>query len=230
MNRNQYKIKYKRSPVPFYAVGVWWLVYVMLFPLFMWYHFAVIIGMSVFVYFLFNRIFSPQQIKIEMPYRAPLSGDTGVDKVIKNAENCLQSIYDSTGKIAAFDSIFAGKIASLIAEGRKILEYLSVNTGKITMLRRFFNYYLPTLDKLLKNYIVIIKNKTRDKDYLETKEEIEEAVTTMETVFGKQLNKLLDDIALDITTDINVLETLLAMNGLSAIDQPNLNGGDANEQ
>lgn len=226
MDRKQYKIKYKKSPAPFYAVGVWWFIYALMFPMYLWYHYAIAIGMSVFVFFVFNRIFTPQQIKIEKPYKAPLTGDSEIDKTIKNAENDLQSIYDSTGKIAAFDSIFAGKIAKLISEGRKIIEYLSTDLKKITMLRRFFNYYLPTLDKLLKNYLILMKHKSDNRDFETSKREIEEAVDMMETVFRKQLDKLLDDLALDISTDTEVLEAMLANSGFTTIQEENANGGN----
>lgn len=225
MEHKRFKIKYKKSPAPFYAVGIWWFIYALMFPLYMWYHYAVVLGMSIFIFFVFNKIFTPQQIKIEKPYKAPLSGNNDVDRVIKAADNDLQSIYDSTGKIAEFDSMFAGKIAKLISDGRKILEYLATDTKKITMLRRFFNYYLPTLDKLLKNYLTLIKHKSDNRDFETSKLDIEEAVEMMETVFSKQLEKLLDDLALDISTDTNVLEAMLANSGFTSIYDENSNGG-----
>lgn len=225
MEHKRFKIKYKKSPAPFYAVGIWWFIYALMFPLYTWYHYAVVIGMSIFVFFVFNKIFTPEQIKIEKPYKAPLSGNNDVDRVIKAAENDLQSIYDSTAKIAEFDSIFAGKIAKLISDGRKILEYLATDTKKITMLRRFFNYYLPTLDKMLKNYLTLVKHKSDNRDFETSKLDIEEAVEMMETVFSKQLEKLLDDLALDISTDTDVLEAMLANSGFTSIYDENSNGG-----
>lgn len=228
MNRDkhpvEYKIKYKKSPAPFYAVGIWWFVYALMFPMYMWYHYAVAAGMSLFVFFIFNRVFSPRQIKIEKPYRAPLTGETEIDKVIKAAENDLRSIYESTGKIAETDSVFAGKLADILSNGRKIIEYLTTDTKKINMLRRFFNYYLPTLDKLLKNYLTLLKHKSDNRDFETSKNEIEEAVIMMETVFSKQLDKLLDDLALDISTDTEVLEAMLANSGFTTIQEENING------
>ncbi|MCL2517490.1 MAG: 5-bromo-4-chloroindolyl phosphate hydrolysis family protein [Oscillospiraceae bacterium] len=213
MHSNVYKLKKRRSPVPFYAVGVWWFVYALMFPMYWWYHYAIAAAMSIFIYILFSQMFPAQHIKIAKTYKAPVSGVGEVDKTIKDAQSTLNSIYDSTGKIALTDSIFAGKIASIIEDGRKILEYLAVNTKKITVLRRFFNYYLPTLDKLLKNYVVLDKHKTAERDYAESKAYTEAAVDMMKTVFDKQLEKLLDDVALDITIDTEVLETMLANSG-----------------
>jgi 5-bromo-4-chloroindolyl phosphate hydrolysis protein. len=220
-----YKIKYKKSPAPFYAVGIFWFIYALMFPMYLWYHYAVAGVLSVLVFTVFNKLFAPQKMKIEKPYKAPLTGDSDIDKSIKAAENDLQSIYDSTSKIAAFDSMFAGNIADLITDGRKIIEYLATDTKKINMLRRFFNYYLPTLDKLLKNYLTLIKHKSETRDFDTSKQEIETAVEMMKTVFSKQLDKLLDDLALDISTDTEVLEAMLANSGFTSITEENSKGG-----
>ena len=220
-----YKTKVKKSPAPFYAVGIFWFIYALMFPMYLWYHYAVAAGLSVLVFGVFRKLFSPQKIKIEKPYRAPLTGETEIDRAIKGAENDLQSIYDSTGKIAEFDSMFAGSIADLITDGRKIIEYLATDTKKITMLRRFFNYYLPTLDKLLKNYLTLIKHKSDTRDFETSKQEIEAAVEMMKTVFSKQLDKLLDDLALDISTDTEVLEAMLSNSGFTSLTEENAKGG-----
>jgi hypothetical protein len=216
--QRDYRIKKKKSPYPFIAVGIWWIIFALLFRLDMWYHYLVAAAMSVFVYWLFSRIFPGTQFKIDKPYRAPLSGDMSVDRTIREAEATLNNVWLTTGKITVYDSIFAGNVAGIITDGKKILEYLSGNTSKIAQLRRLFSYYLPTLDKLLKNYLVLIKHEG-DRDFTESKEDIEESVKMMQTVFSKQLSKLLDDVALDISTDKDVLEIRLAQSGYKTLTE-----------
>jgi uncharacterized protein (DUF1499 family) len=58
-----------------------------------------------------------------------------------------------------------------------------------------------------------------DRDFTESKEDIEESVKMMQTVFSKQLSKLLDDVALDISTDKDVLEIRLAQSGYKTLTE-----------
>lgn len=206
---DNYKYKLVKSPVQLYAVGIFWVLYALIFPLYLWYHYIAAIALAAAVYFIFGRIFPPKQVKITLPYKVPLSGISDVDKMLREADETLKRIEASRDKIAGFNPQLAGQISEIVSDGRKIMEHLSVNTQKSSLLRRFFNYYLPTLDKLLRSYIVFYSNGADTENAVKSMAEIEQAVTTMEDVFQKQLNKLLDDVALDITTDIDVLETML---------------------
>ena len=75
-----------------------------------------------------------------------------------------------------------------------IMEYLADNPQKASLVRRLFNYYLPTLDKLLKSWQLFDEHGEGDGEWA-GKSEIEEAVAEMDNVFRKQHDKLINDAA-----------------------------------
>ncbi|MFA6948266.1 MAG: 5-bromo-4-chloroindolyl phosphate hydrolysis family protein [Eubacteriales bacterium] len=204
-----YDYKLEKSPVPLYATGVLWLLYGMIFPLYLWYHYAILISLSFLCFFIFSRLFPPKQIAVERIYKAPTSGVAEVDKNIAEAVVTLKNIEASSAAIRKTNANLADSADKLICETRSILDYLSKNTQKASLLRRFFSYYLPTLDKLLTTYMVFELHGSGTDSGAQSKYEIEEAVGAMLGVFTKQREKLLDDVALDISTDIDVLEGML---------------------
>lgn len=204
-----YDYKLVKSPVPLYATGILWLLYGLIFPLYLWYHYVILIALSFLCSFIFSRIFPPKQVAVERAYKAPTSGVAEVDKNIADAAGLLKNIESSSAQIRKTNPTLADSADKLIIETRKILDYLSKNTQKASLLRRFFSYYLPTLDKLLTTYMVFETHGGGTDSGAQSKAEIEEAVGAMLGVFTKQREKLLDDVALDISTDIDVLEGML---------------------
>lgn len=83
---------------------------------------------------------------------------------------------------------------------------------KLGSLKRFTDYYLPTTMRLVTAY--------RDLDGVETenakqsREQIERTLDTINDAFDKLLDSLYEDDRMKIQTDISVLKTLLAQEGL----------------
>lgn len=85
-------------------------------------------------------------------------------------------------------------------------------------LRRFMNYYLPTTRKLLQAYCDVEKEPIISEDMTKTKIEIENTINTINHAFENLLNSFFADKALDISSDISVLNTMLAQEGLTKKD------------
>lgn len=85
-------------------------------------------------------------------------------------------------------------------------------------LRRFMNYYLPTTRKLLQAYCDVEKEPIISEDMAKTKMEIEDTLDTINHAFENLLNSFFADKALDISSDISVLNTMLAQEGLTKKD------------
>jgi 5-bromo-4-chloroindolyl phosphate hydrolysis protein len=181
-----------------------------MFPLYLWFHFVIAAFISLGVYFITARMFPAKQVKIPRKHRIELSGDAEVDRQIKNARDNIKKIETSVKSIEAINKSLADDSTQLISSGCRILAYISKNPGRASLVRRFLNYYLPTLEKLLESYIEFKMHSTAP----ETISEIELTVPTMKEVFQKQIDKLLMDRELDISTDIDVLESKLASDGL----------------
>ena len=135
--------------------------------------------------------------------------------MIRAADGQLKQIGANVVKLYPLNETLAGQVGELVVSGEKILAYLAKNPDKAPLVRRFLNYYLPTLNKLSAAYIDFSSHGTS----AETMAEIEQTVPAMKEVFAKQTAKLLSDYELDISSDITVLESKLQSDGLGGFSR-----------
>ena len=76
------------------------------------------------------------------------------------------------------------------------------------------DYYLPTTVKLLKAYEELDGQPVQGENIVNSKKEIEDTLDTLNTAYEKILDNLFQDTAWDVSSDISVLQTLLAQEGL----------------
>lgn len=97
----------------------------------------------------------------------------------------------------------------------KILDYQRKNPNRDGQLRSFLSYYLPTTLKILKAYSQMEAQGIEGENIRGAKQRIEGMMDKVVEGFEKQLDKLFQDDAMDITTDVEVLERMLDKDGLS---------------
>ena len=85
-------------------------------------------------------------------------------------------------------------------------------------LHKMMEYYLPTTAKLLDAYRELDEQPIAGDNVSKTKKEIEDAVDSLNVAFEKLLDSLFEDRAWDISSDISVLNTMLAQEGLKERD------------
>lgn len=81
--------------------------------------------------------------------------------------------------------------------------------------RKFMNYYLPTTLKLLKSYDMLENQSYQGENIVASRRKIESVLDMLIAAYEKQLDRLFGNDALDIATDIDVLETMMAGDGLT---------------
>lgn len=82
-------------------------------------------------------------------------------------------------------------------------------------LHQFMNYYLPTTQKLLDVYREMDIQPVQGQNISDTKKEIEATLDTINQAFENLLDSCYKDTAWDVSTDISVLNTMLANEGLT---------------
>ena len=97
----------------------------------------------------------------------------------------------------------------------KIFAYQKQNPSRAGQLRSFLSYYLPTTLKILKAYARMEEQGVEGENIRSAKERIEGMMDKVVEGFEKQLDKLFQDDAMDIATDVQVLERMLEKDGLS---------------
>ena len=113
------------------------------------------------------------------------------------------------------DEKISAQIDHLEDTTAKIIQHVVENPQKRSQISRFLNYYLPTTLKLLNAYDRMDAAGVSGTNIDGTMGKIETMMDTVVAAFDKQLDALFGDVAMDISTDITVMENLLAQEGLS---------------
>ena len=106
----------------------------------------------------------------------------------------------------------------------KVFEYQRSHPQKSTQLHSFLSYYLPTTLKILRAYAQLEDQEVEGENISAAMDRIEGMMDKVVEGFEKQLDQLFQGDALDITADVEVLERMLAKDGLSSRDGLRLGG------
>lgn len=112
----------------------------------------------------------------------------------------------------------SGKLSRLEKAVGRIYEQIQKSPDKLPELRRFQDYYLPTTLKLVETYREFDAQPIAGENITTAKREIEASLDTINQAFEKLFDSLFADTAMDVSTDISVLQTLLAQEGLTEED------------
>ncbi len=126
----------------------------------------------------------------------------------------LRQIKDINDAIP--DPVMSAKIDRIGEITGKILDYQRKNPGKASQLRSFLNYYLPTTLKILQAYAQLDQQGVEGENISAAKTRIEGMMDKVVEGFEKQLDRLFQNEALDITSDVAVLEQMLDKDGLGS--------------
>jgi hypothetical protein len=97
----------------------------------------------------------------------------------------------------------------------KIFAYQKQNPAEKSQLRSFLNYYLPTTLKILNTYAQMEQQGADGENIRAAKARVEGMLDKVAEGFEKQLNRLYQNDAIDVTADVEVLERMLEKDGLS---------------
>ncbi|HHX59255.1 MAG TPA: 5-bromo-4-chloroindolyl phosphate hydrolysis protein [Epulopiscium sp.] len=134
-------------------------------------------------------------------------------KVIDDGRELIKQIKHANDLIPGEE--LSHKLNKLEAITERIFEYVEAHPEKIPQLKRFTVYFLPTTLKLAKTYTQLDDQPVQGQNISTAKQEIEETMDTIYDAFENLLDGLFEDVALDVSTDISVLETMFAQEGLT---------------
>ncbi len=211
----------KKPVVPFYAVAALWVIWGALFPLYKPLHFILAAAASVVVFCVGKAIWPDKtyetpdsEPKQEEPKKEEpkTTGDPAIDALIKERDRAISEMRRLNDSIE--DPTISAQIDRLEATTAKIVDQVVKNPDKLSDIRRFMNYYLPTTLKLLNAYDRADSAGISGTNVDGTKGKVADIMETIVTAFDKQLDSLFGAEALDISTDITVLEQMLAREGI----------------
>ena len=206
----------KKSPWPVYAVGLVWLVFGLFLPLYKLIHFLAAAGLSIAAYLVVQKLCPDKTFTVPdpEPEREPATtGSPELDELIRQRDLALSEMHRLNDSIE--DPKISAQIDHMEAVTAKIIAHVVEHPRKLPQIRKFLNYYLPTRLKLLNAYDRMDAAGISGANIDGTMGKIETMMDTVATAFDRQLDALFGDEALDISTDITVMENMLAREGLA---------------
>jgi 5-bromo-4-chloroindolyl phosphate hydrolysis protein len=151
---------------------------------------------------------------------------TEVEKIINEGRLYLEAIRKANDKISKNNPQAYEQIKRMETCAEKIFDYISEHPEDAPQIRKFMDYYLPTLLKLLNSYNTLKEQGITGAHIDTTMTDIEGIFHTMAVAFEKQLDNLFEDDALDISADITVLKNMMAQEGILDSEETLKNPGD----
>lgn len=207
----KYKVVQVKSALPIWAAAAVWLLAPLIFPMYNVFHLLIVAALSVGAALLVKK-FLPKETKlVEIPF---YTGNHDLDETVKSISAALSDLKSAAERIASAKPETARRLRDIAKTIEKIRDALITSPDDLPKVRRFLNYYLPTTQKLADKYAYLTAQDANSTNIQETSRAIENALAQVDTSFAHQLDALFADDALDVSTDITVLETLLARDNL----------------
>ena len=101
---------------------------------------------------------------------------------------------------------------------KEIFDRVQEHPEQMHRMHKLMDYYLPTMLKLVEQYAEFDEISSPGDDILDAKKEIEKTLDMINQAFVTLLNNLFQDAAFDASADAQVLQTMLAKEGLTESD------------
>ncbi len=209
----------KKSPAPLYFAAAVWLGWGLLLPLYRLSDYLLAAACSIFAGLLGKKLFpdtayeTPETEKKQEPQKPESTGNPEMDALIAERERAVSEMRRLNANISG--EKISAQIDHLEEATRKIISYVVEHPEKLPQIRRFMDYYLPTTLKLLNAYDRMGEAGVEGENIAGTRGRIDAVMDTLVSAYDKQLDALFADEALDVATDITVMENLLRQEGLS---------------
>jgi len=201
-----------KSVIPVYGLMVVWVIYCVIFPLNGILNFLGLASAGLIAYGFLSLIFPGKTTSIDSTEKPQSTGDEKVDTMLAEGE---KSVTEMRGMSAAItDEAIKQKANELISVTDSIFKKLLIDPGVYTQVKRFADFFLPTTVKLLCSYVRFSQSSARGENITSTLERISTALDTTLVSYRKFYDSLFESQALDIETDISVLDTMLKKEGL----------------
>ena len=218
------KIVHKPA-APLYAAAAVWVLYALLFPLYRVGHFVIVLAASAAVYGI-ARLFCKDVVE-EVPEEPKTTGNPELDKMVSEGQGALEEMRRLNDSIQ--DAAISAQIDRLEQVSDKIFRQVQKDPTQLPQIRKFMSYYLPTTLKLLENYAAFEEAGVSGENLSQAKSRIEATMDSIVAGFERQLDELYRADAMDIDSDIRVMETMLRRDSATVADDFGL-GGTAVQQ
>lgn len=144
---------------------------------------------------------------------AAASHGSEYQELLAEGQSYIRHIHTCNDKIE--DPVISEKLDRMEMIVTRIFTEAGRNPDVADDLKKMMSYYLPTTKKLLDAYCELDEQPVPGENIETTKQEIAATLDTLNNAFAKLLDDLFEEKAWDISSDISVLNTMLAQEGLT---------------
>jgi len=202
----------KKSVIPIYGTGAVWVLYCLIFTPHSVGSFIILACLGVLAYLVLAMFFPGTIERIESTDLPEKTGDDKIDSLVAEGEKSVAEMRSISETIPNEDVKI--KAENLVDITDKIFKKLLIEPNVYTQVKRFSDFFLPTSVKLLKTYNNFGQSGVAGENISSTMERIDAALDTSLDSYKKFYDSLFETQALDIETDITVLDTMLKKEGL----------------
>lgn len=139
--------------------------------------------------------------------------DPEIRELIKQGEEYIRIIRRVNDEVPGEE--VSNKMYKMEDLVRRIFKRVEEKPEQAGDLKRLMNYYLPTSIKLLEAYAEMDRQEVQGENIINSKREIEETLDTLNVAYEKFLDDMFREAAWDVSSDVSVLKTMLAREGLT---------------
>ena len=214
-----------KSAIPIYLAALIWILFGLFAPIYELLFIIIAACVSVAVYLVASVFFPGRTVEVDAK---PDSGDDAVNAQISAGRAALRSLREADEAIE--DEAISARLKRMTEAGGKIFDILEKEPSRAGEVRRFMNYYLPTADKLLTQYRELDGSGSQGENVRGAMTVVENSLEMIAVAFERQLDSLYRHEAMDIQTDIDVLETMLAADGIRPERKPEETASEKKEE
>lgn len=149
----------------------------------------------------------------EMVEQEQRAREQELNQMIAEGMECIRKLRDMNDAIEG--EVISAKLYRLENLLKEIFDKVREYPDQMSQMHRLMDYYLPTTLKLVEAYKEFDQVSVPGQDILSAKAQIEKTLDTINAAFTELLNNLFRNRVYDVTTDAQVLETMLAQEGLT---------------
>lgn len=207
---NKWEEKRTRPVLPIYLAALVWPVGALLLPAYRLSNLLIIAGLSLAAYGLGTKFCPTRVIRKQVPYA---TGSEDVDTMLSGISANLDKIHALNDAIP--DPELSAAMTRMEKAGRSIAAAVEQTPDKARSIDRFARYYLPEVIKLMTTYANMEKNGVKGGNADQILTELRRNAATTAKAFENQLDALYSAEAMDISTDIEVLDGILKSQNLT---------------
>lgn len=207
---SKWEEKRVKPVLPVYLAALVWPVLALILPVYRLPGLLVTAAVSGAVYLAGMRLCPTRVVRTLVPYA---TGSEDVDAMLEGIAQNLDALRRLNDDIP--DPALSAAMDRMERAGRSIVQAVDKTPDKAAQVNRFARYYLPEVVKIMGAYAQMEKGDVKGENAAQILREVRANAETMATAFENQLDALYSAEAMDISTDIEVLDGILKSQNLA---------------